>query len=81
MLFQRQNLRNNISSTLFQPHVSVWMSLAIWDHLVPSQNIKNTCGGVLFLVKLQAERLQHYICPSVSSCLTDTVNIYELLSI
>ena len=33
------------------------MRYAIWYHLYNSKNVKNTHGGVLLLVKLQAQKL------------------------
>ena len=36
------------------------MFCAIWYHLKNFKNVKNTYGGVLLLVKLQAKSLQLY---------------------
>ena len=36
------------------------MCYAIWYHLNNLENVKNTHGGVLHLVKLQAKSLQLY---------------------
>ena len=52
MLLFLENERKIYRSILSIPYV---MRCAIWYHLYNLKNMKNTQGGVLILVKLQAE--------------------------
>ena len=46
------------------------MFFAIWYHFYDLKNVKNTHGGVLFLVKLQAKTLLH-------GCFSHFLNLYK----
>ena len=44
-----------LTTTTSYKSITYVMRCAIWYHLYNSKNVKNTHGGVLILVKLQAE--------------------------
>ena len=58
----RQNFKNHNSPSLLRKHSSIYViRCAIWYHLYNFKNMKNTNGGVLFLVKLQRNKITQRI--------------------
>ena len=51
---ERGNEKSLILDTIFENLATFMMRCAIWYHLYNFENVKNTHGGVLILVKLEA---------------------------
>ena len=52
--------RNSLVADYIFVHTYIVMHCAIWHHLYNLKNVRNTRGGVLLLVKMQAKSLQRY---------------------
>ena len=62
----RQDRPDTITMKYYKKDIHV-MRCAIWYHLHNFKNVKNTHGGVLLLVKLQALAFSHLFCRFFSS--------------